>query len=327
MLEVKKGPFHFYLNRCSIAPDVIVSLCFNAKLNACVLANFGVCTGCCNSSKDSVPENLELTCLCYALYLQIKSVLVGEPSLVKKSKVSDVSCNISGDRFTITWNTKNNLSSVGSTLLKVIKKLEPSKLYSIYSKIISNLGFSPKRDVFDYTANLLISNLDKDICVCAIGNVKETPEIKAKMTEIIQKLNDNFNPEKADKGTQPLKGVSCDHSKFAFISYAKDTPWSLAVLNNFLSNKFKGMNISNQNSGILLAVKKDVFDNKTQALKTDIENYIDSKYYKLHENGVLNSILAYMLLNDNITSCCDVYELLKTDPSLTSIKSAVKKLL
>lgn len=189
MIESKKGNISLFLQRTPLVADVAVCMSFAAKCSGCTLNKLisGGCGGCatlappdkkCPEPVLCFPEGSEESCLCYALYLVVKSALCGDPLATAKSKVGSAYCGFNNGSFFICWRVKGTGSAVRKSLGIALKSLNPAKYYSVYDHCMKSLGKKSDRSHFTYVANALVKNIKDEISCGVVGNIKTQPSVK-----------------------------------------------------------------------------------------------------------------------------------------------------
>lgn len=183
MIESKKGNISLFLQRTPLVADVAVCISFTAKCSGCTLNKLisGGCGGCttltppdkkCPEPIQCFPEGSEESCLCYALYLVVRSALCGDPLATAKSKVGSVDCGFNNGSFFICWRVKGTGSAVRKSLGIALKSINPAKYYSVYDHCMKSIGRKSDRSNFTYVANALVKNIKDEIVCGVVGNIK-----------------------------------------------------------------------------------------------------------------------------------------------------------
>ena len=121
---------------------------------------------------DCLPSGAEEACAFYALYLNVRKALCGDPSAMKASKIADVSCGASNGHAFMSWQVKGTGSAVRKSLGIAVRALKPGSVYSAYQHCIRQIGGKPNRDNFNWAANEVLSAAKRGVMCGVIGKIK-----------------------------------------------------------------------------------------------------------------------------------------------------------
>lgn len=307
MLEDKKSNFQLYVQRNPYSADVVVSMCINTKVDG----------RCLDKLKGAVQEpNSDLnTCLAFAVYLNVKNELTGNPLAMKKTKVGDVKCGVSNGKFFITWNTKANMSAVRKTLSLACKVLSPAKYFSSYSNSVRAIGAKVSREEFTHLADEMNKSIKKELCCCVIGNIKAKP---AQMKQVLDAMAKKFNPKKAEgKKTKPKPTPNVESSCVKL----NVSGWEKHVLLDYIVSNAIGVCPQKVSNGLLINMDKSKWQTISKKLKKNSKRYVQQKFVKLGDE--LGNVMAYLAISHGSCSCKDVKQLCGKKLSADKIVSAI----
>ena len=315
MIEAKKGNLSLYVAPTKLVGDCAVGLCFDMKLNTCAMCRLTSGGNSCGS--ECFPEGTEEACLCYSLFMVVEQALCGSPDAVAKSKVGRVVCDLHNGMFFINWNTKGNASAVRKSIGIALKVLNPSKVNSLYSRLVKEMGGSAKKEAFNYVADLAIKSMKSGIQIGVVGNIKVDKE---KVNDMLDVLVNKVNLSPVDgKKEAPKEHRNCVHDNFVEVKVAG---WESAVVSEFLKNKVKGLNVYLCDKYLLLPVKEQQWETLQNKLKDSVTDYADAKYGKLKDK--LPEVWGYVALSSGMVCCSDVKSALR-NMTVSSVKAAINK--
>lgn len=321
MLEGKAGGLSVFIASTKLVGNVAVSLCFPMHVNGCSLAKMGAGgQGCCSNSSESgcFPSGSEESAVCYSLYLMVNQVLCGDPLATSKTKVSSVTCCGHNGLFSINWNVKGTVSAVRKSVGLALRVLNPSKMYAIYSKLVRELGGTPKKESFAYVASEAAAAIKSNLTVGIVGNINAD---KAKLDGMLDVLKKKHAVSAVEGSkTKPSDHKECDHSNYA---EAKTLGWASAVLSDYLRFKVRGLNPTLCDKHLLLPMKQSAYETLAKKVKDGVKTYVAAKYTKIGDN--LGVVFGYMTLSSGALCACDVKSMINAKVSAASVESAITK--
>lgn len=316
MLEGKAGGLSMYISSTKLVGNVAVSVCFPMKVNGCALAKMGAGGPDCGT--NCFPSGTEEAAVCFALYLMVQQVLCGDPLATSKSKVSSVTCCGHNGLFSINWNVKGTVSAVRKSVGLALRVLNPAKMFPIYSRLIREMGDTPKKESFAYVASEAASAVKSDLLVGVVGNINID---KAKLDDMLEVLKKKHSVSSVEGSkSKPSGHTECDHSDHAEV---KTSGWSSAVLSDYLRFKVRGLNPVLCDKHLLLPMKQSTFDTLSKKIKPGVKAYVAAKYTKLEEN--LGVVFGYMTLSNGLLSACDVKSMINAKVNASSVEAAITK--
>ncbi len=314
MADFKKKGLHVSVESCNIFGDVAIGISFPFQCNTCVLAKLKGLSYCENAC---FPLHTEETALAYSLFLHVEQSLCGDALATFKSKVGSVKCIAHHNMFGMNFNVKGTVSSVRKALNMVFKMLNPSKLYTLYSSCIKQLGKSPKREVFNYVADSMIKAIKSDLHVQIVGKIKIDNETLGEMIKIVES---RFNMDDVtDTKTKPSDHTACDHCEFAEL---KVTGWRSEIVTDYVKSNLK-IPVLQTNDGLLVPIPEQSLKTKLSSINSKINTYVERKY----PNNVsdLSKSFAYSSLS-NASLCAHDANIAIKELTTKNILDTLKKL-
>ena len=317
MLDAKKGGLTISVERTKLVGDVAVGICFEVDCNGCMLSRLNGCAGC---TTQCFPSGSEEAALCQSLYLAVHQVLCGDPLAVSKTKVGDVTCVGHNGMFGINWKVKGTVSAVRKSIGLALKVLDPVKMASSYARCIKQIGGSNDRDVFNHVADGVAKAIKSNLQCVVVGNINVD---KAKLDAMMDVLSKKHSVSDV-KGTKskPSGHVPCDHSEMTEV---KVNGWHSAVAADYIQFKVKGLTPLLCNKELLLPIKLTQWDTIIKKIKKGVKEYAEVKYGKVGDN--LPAIFGYLSLSSSVLCAGDVKSAINNKLSVSSIDSAINKVL
>lgn len=316
MLEGKAGGLSLYVSPTKLVGNVAVSLCFPMKVNGCSLAKMGAGGQDCGST--CFPAGTEEAAVCYSLYLMVNQILCGDPLAISKSKVSSVTCCGHNGLFSINWNVKGTVSAVRKSVGLALRVLNPAKMYAVYSRVLREVGGTPKKESFAYVANEATDAVKSSLTVGVVGNINIDKEKLDGMLEVLKKKH-NVSAVTGSK-TKPSDHTECDHANYAEV---KTSGWASAVVSDYLRFKVRGLNPTLCDKHLLLPMKQSMYETLAKKVKDGVKVYVASKYTKLEDN--LGVVFGYMTLSSGMLCACDVKSMINAKVNASAIEAAITK--
>ncbi len=325
MIDGKKDNLTLFIDRTSLVGDVGVGISFKSKLSSCCLARLKGSCGC-----ECFPDGSEEACLCFAIFLLIRTNLAGSPLATKRSKVGDVECGYNNGYFTISWNVKGTGSSVRKSLGIALKCLVPYKLYSAYSNCVRECKGSTNREYFNYAANEILQSLKDNIHCGVVGNIRlEKKNSETKKTEpaldidaMLKILHNKVVLESVSGTKTKPSNESCKHEELTEI---KSSGVSSYLLQSYISSKIKGANPTICGNYVMMPVKSSKWDTMRAKLKKDLKDYVKQKYHPVNDD--LCCLLGYMMLSTGSVACPDIKSMIKSGFKSSNAESSINSVL
>jgi hypothetical protein len=265
------------------APDVAVVMTIEFSCG-----DFGMQKLKANNPPQDLYKGAESAALAFSIFECVRDKLVGSPLALAQSKVSSVCCGTSSGTFTICWNTKGTISSVRSTIVKVVSCLAPWKQYARYSDNIRLLRGSPDRGEFNKQASDFAAALKKNIFFDVVG--KLGAHTKAHLNVILAKAHAKMPAQSASK---PLKAPTA-HPVAEFDYPSVSVKGFNAILAaEYIRSNSGGMGVMKCPDKIYVLNKAWESKKKQLAKKARVSTYVAQKYSKLKTD--MSSVLAYLV--------------------------------
>jgi len=315
MIEAKKGNLSLYVAPTKLVGDCAVGLCFDMKINSCAMCRLTSGGNSCGT--ECFPEGSEEACLCYSLFMMVEQALCGSPDAVAKSKVGRVVCNLHNGMFFINWNTKGNASAVRKSIGIALKVLNPAKTNPIYSRLVKEMNGNPKKESFNYVADMAMKSIKSGLQIGVVGNIKvDKDKVNDMLDVLVNKVN--LSPVEGKKEA-PKDHNNCVHDNFVEVKVAG---WESAVVSEFLKSRVKGLNVYLCDKYILLPIKEAQWETLQKKLKDSVADYAESKYGKLKDK--LPEVWGYVSLSSGMVCCTDVKSAIK-NMNVSGVKAAINK--
>jgi hypothetical protein len=317
MIEVKKNGIVLYAEPVAKIPECAVSLSFPAVLDGCAFSQLMTGRKVCSKGAAN-PQGTEEACMCYALFLAVKTALCGTPLAAFKNRVNRVVCGISGGQFFINWTTKGNASAVRKTLGIALKALNPARMNSAYSAQIAALC-SPNKASFGYVADQIAKGIRSSLHVAIVGGIKiDKEKLDACMDTITSKLSAE---SPAAEKVKPTGHVECDHENLLEV---QASGWHAALLATYIMFKIPGATCRIHNKYVTMPIAPAKFPALAAKLHNGIEDYARNKIEKLGD--VAGPVFAYSALADGRLGALDAMPAIKQF-NAKSAAAALDKLL
>lgn len=262
--------------------DAAISIGFKSNASGCCL-----CKMLSQTTHECRPEGTEEMLICYSMYMFVNQALSGNPLAVSKSKVASVNCVAGNGQFSITWNTKGNLSAVRKSVGIALKVMNPAKMYSVYSKLAKDQGIAPIKEVFNYVAEKVRAAMASELLIMVVGPVKSDP---AKLKDLLGVLANKKNLSAIDgEKKKPTDYVECNHQNYTVL---KSKGWQAAIMSDFLRERIRGLNPIMCDDSLLLNIKPQTWESLSKKLKEHTNDFVKAKYSKLGDT--LGVPLAYV---------------------------------
>ncbi len=310
MIDAKKGKVSLYVEQSKLYSEAAVNLSFKCKLSCCTLNRLNGGSNCC----ECFPIGSEQSCVAFAQYLVVKNALCGNPLLASKSKVSSVGCGSHNDEFFITWRVKATGSAIRKSIGIALKNLNPVKLYTIYARLVKEVGGKAKKEEFEYASNELASSM-KDVTVLVIGNMKGDKEVVSNMVDVLEK---KLDPQTVKGGSKPNEHVNCDHSSHVEL---KVTGWKALVIHDYIMAKARGIVPMVCEKGLLIPLKQPQWDTISGKIKKQTKDYTNLSYKRVEDN--LGAILGHMATSNCILGANDILSMIRAKLKAGDVERAI----
>ena len=316
MLEVKKGGLVLFAEPVAKIPECAVSLSFEMSLDGCAFSQLMTGRKIC-SKGAATPQGTEETCLCYALFLAVKTALCGTPLAAFKNRVNRVVCGMSNGQFFINWTTKGNASAVKKTIGVALKALNPARMNSAYSAQIAVLC-SPNKASFAYVADQAAKSI-RNLVIGIVGGIKIT---KDKLDEIAQLAASKLNAESpAGDKVKPSGHTDCDHEH---VLEVKAQGWAAALLASYVSFKIPGATCRIHNGYVTMPIAPAKFPALAAKLKSGADDYVEGKIARLGKEA--GAIFSYFAIADGRLGSQDAHSAIKSMDAKSALAALDKVL-
>jgi hypothetical protein len=297
-VHVESKSKYLNINVCSTnrVEGLVVSVSFNAKGASCdMLAAM-------RSQGRCFPKGAEEAAVCYAIYENIKAVLIGNPRAYAKNKVSNITCGLLNGDFFINWQVKANFSAIGKTLKIVALLLAPAKYYSIYQRLVKSCGGDVSRDGFTAAANAITDSIKSGVRVAIVGkiNIRDVKVARDKLSEIGKAIDTKISLESAGSGKKNAEYNEPDYSGTAEV---KVNGWAGLVLLGFISDKLRGFPVILCDKVLRVGVAEAQFNTQKNKLAKMADDYVKQKYGSLDND--LGRVFAFHCMSLGMVGAAD----------------------
>ncbi len=295
-----------YLKMCVCSTPrvegLVVSVSFNAKGASCdMLAAM-------RSLAQCFPKGAEEAAVCYAIFENVRAVLVGNPRAYAKNKVSNITCGLLNGDFFINWHVKANFSAIGKTLKVVALLLNPAKYYSTYQRLVKSCGGNAHKDGFAAAANAIADSIKSGVHVAIVGkiNIKDTKAAQAKLAEIGKSLDAKMSVDSAGAGKKNAEYVEPNYEGTTEV---KVSGWSGLVLLGFIADKLRGYPVILCDKSLRVGVPQSQFETQKNKLARLADDYVKQKYGSLDSD--LGRIFAFNCMSNGLVGAADAVDMCK----------------
>jgi hypothetical protein len=318
MIEEKKSGLTVFIAPTKTVGDVVVSVCFPANVNGCALAKLNGGGGSCESV--CFPQGSEEACVCFCLYLTVRQTLCGDTLATSKTKVGDVLCGAHDGMFFINWKVKGTVSAARKSIGMAMKCLNPARMGPSYAKCVKYAGGKPSKENFAYVADELAKNINKDLTISIVGNIKAD---KDKLKDLVDKVSKKIDASGVSGSkSKPSEHTACDHSNFTEL---KISGWSSVVISDYIQFKAKGLVPVLHNKYLLLPIKQQIWDTLAKKIKKGVKDFVAAKHTKVPVDAA--ELLAYKSLSSGALCASDARTLLNSGANASAVESAINKYL
>lgn len=310
-MESKLKNLTLLCGMCKKTPDiaVIMGIHYNcSKINLIHLKSNNPTTELLNGAEESA--------LGYALFETIRDKFIGSPLELSRSRVSRVDCDALNGKFLVSWNTQGSLSMLRKTISLALSSLDPAKLYSKYAENMKLLGGKSDRDVFNYLASEMMDSIKKEVKFVVVGKIKvDSTKLKVLLGKVEKKQP---KISTVPKGSKPPKHADfpCDYP------HVKVSGIAAVVIADYIKSKSGGMGVDVYDGKVVVYNKS--WDTKKKSLKgIRAKDYVRQKYEKLKDD--FSCVLAYLAITQGYADCCTVSQIVKTNPTASSMVTLMQK--
>ena len=295
-----------YLKMCVCSTGrvegLVVSVAFNAKGASCDMLAAMKCQGRC------FPKGAEEAAVCYAIYENVKAVLIGNPRAYAKNKVSNITCGLLNGDFFINWHVKANFSAIGKTLKIVALLLTPAKYYSIYQRLVKSCGGNAHKDGFAAAANAIADSIKSGVNVAIVGkiNIRDTKAAQQKLAEIGKAVDAKMSVESAGAGKKDAEYHEPDYTGTTEV---KVNGWAGLVLQSFIADKLRGYPVILCDKVLRVGVPEAQFNTQKNKLARMADDYVKQKYGSLDND--LGRIFAFNCMSLGMVGASDASTMCK----------------
>jgi hypothetical protein len=254
----------------------------------------------------------EYTALVYAMYDNVRDMLIGTPDKQMKSKVASITCGYQNGEFIISYVCQGSITAVRKSLGICISRLAPQKMYQRYSKYIKLLGGKPKRAEFLNCANRVAAS--RHVCVVVVAKINtDKGKEEAMLKTVSKKLPDVSG---IDRGTKPAS----ESATRGVTEYpeVKVDDYNIFFVQDFLD----ASNILALPTGSTIIV----YDKRWRGPKAGaIEKYVTARFGKLDDK--IMPVVVYSACSRGMLRCRALCDLARANVSPKDIVAAIKSAL
>jgi len=325
MHEGKNKNLNFFIEDSKLLTDAAVSVSFKAKVNCCVLNNLKGATCCClkqgDTDKRAWPSGSEEAVICFAMYLLVRDALCGNPLATVKSKVASVNCGANDNCFFITWKVKSKISSIRKSLGMALKVLNPSKIFTDYSRCVREIGGRPVREHFNYVANEIALSLKDSIDCGVVGRIDLRKIENSHIDDLLKVLVNKIRVSDVTGNKQKPSGHSeCSHEEYTEL---KVDGWEADVVRDYINAKLRGVPVVICSKTVMVGLPQSKWNTAAAKLKRLIKDYVQLKHAKVGND--LAIVMGYAMIANADVCCSDVKSLIKNKITASEVEKAINK--